>query len=337
MMGEAISVGCVKAADGDAMAAVAAMVSRALGEAVAVKMLTRTPSRFATLFPAEELLVTLGDGRDVRLFVKHFGSEQADQPDKQRRDREVRVYEDLLVNDNRLPVARYFGSRWNATSGRQELYLEHINDWTLRHQDLEYWFAAARRLADLHAHFAALADSLRRCPFLLTLDDSYFATWADRARIAVTGQSAELGDRVAALCDAYGPARRLLSRQPATLVHNDLACKNVIADRSATPARICIVDWELAGVGCGLLDLVHLKYGLDTENDSQMVSSYRSQLIEVGLLERDDRAFARLLAACELHKTLYRLAHSVGWRLPIDKLALWVAEAERFLQRVLQT
>jgi hypothetical protein len=46
---------------------------------------------------------------------------------------------------------------------------------------------------------------------------------------------------------------------------------------------------------------------------------------------------ARLLAACELHKTLYRLAHSPAWRLPLDRLAQWVAEAEVFLQRVLET
>jgi thiamine kinase-like enzyme len=138
------------------------------------------------------------------------------------------------------------------------------------------------------------------------------------------------------LCADYGPACEFLARQPATLVHNDLACKNVIADRSCTPARICIIDWELAGVGCGLLDLAHLKYGLEGASEQQMVDEYRSQLRSNDLLPSDDREFARLLAACELHKTFYRLAHSPAWKLAMEKLACWVGEAELFLRRVIE-
>jgi aminoglycoside phosphotransferase (APT) family kinase protein len=131
----------------------------------------------------------------------------------------------------------------------------------------------------------------------------------------------------------YHSACALVAHQPATLVHNDLACKNVIADRATSPARICIIDWELAGVGCGLLDLVHLKYGLDPVHDAAMVDAYRTQLATTNLLPRDDRDFARLLAACELHKTLYRLAHSPAWKLPADQLAQWVVDAESFLKQ----
>ena len=120
-------------------------------------------------------------------------------------------------------------------------------------------------------------------------------------------------------------------------MHNDLACKNVIADRSISRARICIIDWELAGVGCGLLDLVHLKYGLDPANDAKMLKTYCARLRSSSrLLPEDDRQLMRLIAACELHKTLYRLAHSRAWTLPAGRLAQWVAEAETFLQRVLE-
>ena len=105
--------------------------------------------------------------------------------------------------------------------------------------------------------------------------------------------------------------------------------------RFLTPRpRICIIDWELAGVGCGLLDLVHLKYGLAPADDAAMVQVYRSQLETTELLPRDDRNFDRLLAACELHKTLYRFAHSPAWKLPDEQLARWDDDAECFLQRV---
>jgi hypothetical protein len=320
--------------DGEARI-VGEVISRAEGRQVHVAFLTRQASEFATLFPAEVLTVTLDDGRELRLFRKHLGDEQANQPDKQRRDREIRVYEDLLALDGaNQPVARYFGSRRNLDSNRLELYLEFIDDWPLRYHDLEHWFAAARRLAGLHAHFAMRPDALRASEFLLRLDAAYFGAWGERACVAVAGQSPELGGRIETLLQHYGSVCRLLASQPPTLVHNDLACKNIIADRSATPTRICIIDWELAGAGCGLLDVVHLKYGLDAVNDAAMVDAYRSQLASTELLPHDDRAFAQLLAACELHKTLYRLANSPAWKLPLDQLARWVADAERFLAQI---
>jgi hypothetical protein len=300
-------------------------------EASRVVSVIRTPSEFATLSPAEVLTVTFDDGRQTRVFVKHLGGEQPRHPDKESRDREAQVYGELFSGAaDPLPVVRYWGSRRNA-GDHLELYLEYIDDWPLRYHDLDHWFAAARRLADLHAYFACRADRLRASAFLLKLDRDYFRAWGDRAQVAVAARSPELGRRIESLLTQYDPACTLLDEQPPTLVHNDLACKNVVADRTATPARTCIIDWELAGVGCGLLDIVHLKYGLEPSADTAMVSAYRTQLAASDLLPRADDDFARLLAACELHGTLYRLAHSLAWDLPSDRLAEWVGEAERFV------
>jgi aminoglycoside phosphotransferase (APT) family kinase protein len=310
---------------------VAQVLSQARGRPVAVRALSRQPSRFATLFPAEILSVSLDDGSDVRLFLKHLGPEQPGNPDKQRRDREVQVYETLL-RDRDLPVAQYYGSRWNAGTGRHEVYLEYVDDWPLKWHGLEYWPPAAKRLAHLHAHFATRRQDVRACDSLLRLDESYLAAWARRAVEALVGQSAELAHRLELILPEYGPAYELLARQPVTLVHNDLAPKNVLTDRSQSPPRIVIIDWEMAGVGCGLLDLVHLKYGLDTAPAEEMLGIYRSELAGSDLLPQDEREFRRLLAACELHKTLYRLAHSPAWDLPAATLAHWLTEAEDFLR-----
>jgi hypothetical protein len=115
---------------------------------------------------------------------------------------------------------------------------------------------------------------------------------------------------------------------------NDLSPKNVLADRSQSPARICFVDWELAGVGCGLLDLVHLKYGLGGEDDRRMCAASLDALAGSGLVPDNPRELSGLLAACELHKTLYRLACCSAWGLPADRVAGWIAEAGEFLSRV---
>jgi aminoglycoside phosphotransferase (APT) family kinase protein len=265
--------------------------------------------------------------------VKHLGPEQADHPDKQRRDREVRIYEELL-GEGGLPVPRYYGSAWDEASGRRQVFLEHVADWDLRYQSLEHWFTAARSLARLHAHFAGRAGQLVACDFLLRLDAHYLHGWAERAVDVAGGYATDLAAALARVVSSYGRVCEVLARQPPTLVHNDLAPKNVLADRSHDPARICFVDWEMAGVGCGLLDLVDLKYGLDPASDQAMGVSYRAALEGSRLLPDDPGEMDSLLAACELHKTAYRLAHSRSWRLPFDTVARWVAEAGQLLARV---
>lgn len=309
---------------------VEACLTRALGEPVRVRCMKRAPSPYATLFPAEIVSLELADGRQMSLFVKHLGAEQADHPDKQCRDREIRIYEALL-RDEGLPVIRYYGSTWDDATKRHALFLEYVDDWNLKYQSIEHWLTAARRLAHLHAHFASQPERLRAGDFLLRFDAAYFHAWADRALACVAEQSASLAAGLEGVVSRYDRVAQMLAGQPVTLVHSDLSPKNVIADRSCSPARICFVDWEMAGMGCGLLDLVHLKYGLDPVNDGQMCTAYCGELAGTGLLPASPDALKRLFAGCELHKTLYRLARSRTWQLPITRVAEWVADAERFL------
>jgi len=303
------------------------------GRQVKISSLRRQPSPFATLFPAEALSVSLESGDEIRLFVKHLGPEQSDHPDKQRRDRETRVYEELLGDDD-LPVPRYYGSNWNETTKRREVFLEYIDDWNLKYHDLEYWFIAARRLAQFHAYFATRAEKLLACDFLLHIDTSYLYEWADRAITVLRDQSEELAAELALAVGCYDRVAEILASQPLTLVHNDLAPKNVLADRSTNPARICFVDWEMAGLGCGLMDLVELKYGLDPINDQKMRMAYCAELAETDLLPSCPEDRSRLFAACELSQTVYRLAHSKSWRLPIARVAQWVSEARQLVMRI---
>jgi aminoglycoside phosphotransferase (APT) family kinase protein len=308
------------------------LLSKALSRPVRVDELKREPSSFATLFPAEVLSVSLVGEPSVRVFLKHLGSEQSEHPDKQRRDREIRVYEQLLRGGADLPVPRYYGSRWNGATQRYELYLEYIDDWNLKYHELKYWFAAARRLADLHAHFARRHDELSACDFLLRLDGNYFRAWGQRAVATMAQISPQLYQRITRLLDSYDSAITLLGAQPTTLVHNDLSAKNVIAN--CNHQSTYFIDWEMGGVGCALLDLAHLKYGLDVNDDRRMIDAYREQLARARLLPSDEHEFGRLLAACELQKTLYRLAHSATWRLPLERVTQWVGEAEAFLRQV---
>ncbi len=304
-----------------------------LGRPVTLGAFKREPSPFATLVPAEVLSMELEDNHKLSLFLKHVACEDVDYREKPCGNREIQIYEELL-NDGELPVVKYYGSRWNETTGRQELFLEYINDWNLKYQDLEHWFTAARRLAKFHAHFAARAENLLAAEFLPRFDATYLEQWAARALSAVAEYDAELAGRVADVVHDYERATELLVRQPLTLVHNDLAPKNVIADRSTNPARICFVDWADAGVGCGLLDLAHLKYGLDPANDLEMCVAYSRELAGTGLLPSSPKELSSLLAACELQRMLYRLAFSKTWQLPIETVSEWVTDSQQLLARV---
>ncbi|MBI4317241.1 MAG: phosphotransferase [Chloroflexi bacterium] len=309
------------------------MLKRGLGHRVKVASIRKDPSPFTTTFPAEVLHVELESGEKTSIFLKRLGCEESDHPEKQRRDREIRLYEGLLKDDD-LPVAKYYGSTWNAATHQYELFLEHVDDWNLKYQGLDVWFTAARRIAHLHAYFSARVDRLLASDFLLHFDDSYFWFWAHRAVSVVAERSPDLAANLDAVVRNYDLVTDLITSQPLTLVHNDLSPKNVIADRSRTPARIIFVDWEMAGVGCGALDLVHLKYGLDRASDRRMREAYCGELTGTGLVPTGAKDRNSLFMACEVHKTVYRLAFSTTWQLPIETVSRWVAETQQFLRGI---
>jgi Phosphotransferase enzyme family len=309
-----------------------AAVRRAAGPGAEVLGVHRTPSPYAGVFPAEVVSVELASGERIPIFVKHLGEEQRGHPDKRVREREVRVYGELL-GDRGLPVPRFLGSDLNDATGCRELFLEYVDGLNLKYQGLRHWYTAARRLAQLHLAFARGGDRLLEQDFLLRLDRDYLLAWAGRAVAAVSSLSAELANRLQRTVDDLDVAVDLLAEQPPTLVHNDLAPKNVIADTSASPDRTCIVDWEMAGVGCGLIDLAHLTYGLPPGEVERMLGLYGEELTGTGLMPSDDEAI-RLLASCQLHGALYRLAHADLWRLPLERVGEWIAESEELNREV---
>lgn len=308
---------------------VAEVLSRELGEAV--ELVARRRGEFQKHTGVEVVTARLASGRQVELFVKHLGSRQSDHPDQQRRDREARLYEELLLSGDGLPVAEYLGARWDESAATGLLVLEHLDGWPLHYHELDQWFAAARRLAELHAYFAARPQSLLAADFLLRLDAEYLSAWAECAVLAVAeSYSAELARRLERLVASWERVVAPIAAQPVTVVHNDLSRKNVIVSTATVPARICFVDWEMAGIGCGLLDLVHLRYQrLDPASDRRMLAEYADALSGTGLLPANRRELRELFAACELHRTVYRLARCGSWGKPREYVADRIAAAER--------
>jgi hypothetical protein len=64
-----------------------------------------------------------------------------------------------------------------------------------------------------------------------------------------------------------------------------------------------------------------------------MFDLYREELTGTGLMPSDDEG-KRLLASCQLHGTLYRLAHADVWRLPLERVGEWIADSEELNREV---
>lgn len=268
----------------------------------------------------------------ISLFLKQ-PCEQPDHPNKQIPDREVRVYEELLQG-NGLPVVSYYGSRWNEVTKRSELFLEYVADSKLRYRDVELWFLAGRRLADMHAHFAARANELRACEFLIQMDAHYYQRWMQRALVIVAGQSAELAGKLECVVGGYQWVAEMIARQPLTLVHNDLGRSNVLVDRSQQPERICFVDWETAGAGCGPLDLMKLKCALGPTNSDKLCAAYVAELAGTSLVPSSAGELKMLWDVCELQRTAYRMALSKVYRRSIESVEDLVDQTCRIWSRI---
>ncbi|SCL32271.1 Phosphotransferase enzyme family protein [Micromonospora rhizosphaerae] len=308
------------------------MLSEFLRRPVVVEELSRSVAPMANRAPAEVLTATLRGGEEHRLFLKSIGNEEGDHPDKQPRDREPLLYRSLFAG-RAVPVPTRVGGGWNEAIGRHDLYLEHIDDWDLRYQEVEYWYLAAARLGHLHRAFAQAREELLASEYLLRFDAAHFQAWAYRALEAVRRQSTDLARRYERVVRAFGRGGELLAAQPPTLVHNDLSGKNVLVDRSVRPARICFIDWEMAGIGCGLLDLAHLKYGFGPAEQARLCAAYYEAVRGSDLLPSQAELTA-VLAACEIHETNVRLWLSPRWSLPEGRLAEWVDDTEAAIERI---
>lgn len=311
---------------------VAELLRARRGPGATVAGLSREPSPFATLFPADVLRVRTGDGTELRLFLKHLGGEESDHPDKAGPEKEILVYRELL-REAGLPVPRFWGARRNPASGRHEMFLEYVDGWTLENHGLEAWYRAARELGRLHRRFARPSALRPARGTLPRLGAAYARDWARRAEREASRRGGSLGSRVRALLDGYGPVTSLLEEAPRTLVHNDLSPKNVVADTGRDPTRIRFVDWESAGIGCGLLDLTNLSYGLDRPERERMRRAYRDGLDGRSGRDAGGALSSRLEAACEAHKALWRLAHCGVWGLQDEAAEGFAAEAEAAVRR----
>jgi thiamine kinase-like enzyme len=117
-----------------------------------------------------------------------------------------------------------------------------------------------------------------------------------------------------------------LASLPTTLVHGELYASNVIVGEG----RVCPVDWELAGIGPGVLDVAALTTGWPDSERSMLADEYRRALVRPPDADR----FAADLDCASLHLALQWLGWSPGWTPPPEHVRDWRAELPKLVERV---
>ena len=277
---------------------------------------TKSSSYFVTLI--------LEDGEEMALFLKKVRGETGSRlPDPS--DREARVYE-ALGADVDFAAPSLIGIIGGDDA---HLVLEAVPGSDLRYQDLDRWCLAAGELGRMHATFATRIGELESLDFLARHDASYNVATAERAlTILSKSEHTDATRLIEEVVNGYGQVASELSQQPMTLVHGDLAPKNVVNDDRNDSRPIWFVDWEWAGIGPGLGDLVDLTNGLDRANTRRMLNEYVAAAAPAAV-PGDESAVTRSFELALMHKTMFRLERSLDWHVSDEQISDWARLASR--------
>jgi thiamine kinase-like enzyme len=304
------------------------LIEQALGHAVGD--IHRRPCAYQTSFALEELTIECDGDGPMQLIFKDIGWQSLHESARWTRPafifddrREIEVYSQVLARHD-LGTAKFIASAVDSASSRYWLLMEDVRGIELyQTDDLALWQAAARWLRRTHATIEL--STLHDLP-LLRYDAKLYRTWMNRAAEFVAHAHASrptVAPRVHHIAAQYDRVIERLTAMPQQFIHGECYASNVIVDASANPARVCPVDWELAAIGPGLLDLAALVAG--RWNDSQraaIASAYDDELDEMDLI------------ACRLHLAVQWLGWSREWSPPPQHAHEWLSDALTLADRL---
>ena len=290
------------------------------------RVLHRRASAYATSHPVENLRVRLERGGECEVVFKDLSPGSALAAARGIRPaavvhpaREILVYQHVL---SRLPgfAPRFIAAATEEARGQYWLFVERVRGRPLwEHGRFGLWLRAAEHVGRLHAAARSAADAAVR-PALLRHDRAFHASWLDRA-LAYRGTRA-----VQALRRVHARAIDEALARPGGLIHGECFASNVLVRCGGE--GICLIDWESAAVGWGLLDLAALAAGWPAAQREAMCSAYAS-----GHGEKD-AASARAMACARLLLAVQMLGWSRRWRAPRAHRLDWLAEAREAASEV---
>lgn len=282
------------------------------------------------------------DGWTLKAFLKDYGSSVRPKDGRQqRRDREMRFYRDVAPAGE-LGIPRYYGSTLNragrppreGSPERHWLLLEFVDGTPVRYCGFEHWVAAAGWLGTMHGCFSRRLDQLDRCDWLERHSRDWFESRADAAVRSVAVVSAALAERLAAALSRYDQTARVMADQPRTLLHGGYHALNVLVNVNGAPGRICVTDWEEAGLGAPLADLSYFTNGFEPPRLDQLLDAYEASAAASGLASPSREEAVHVMRCFRLHKLIQSLPKYARWTNPQETLAKLVGLAEQYAAAV---
>jgi hypothetical protein len=296
----------------------------------------------------EELDVRLDDGTALQLMFKNVSRQTIPEVARLAKPaflynplREIEAYRTVLASDF-LGTATCYGAVVDPPAGHYWLFLERVTGpklWQVG--ELPVWQEAARWLAALHSRFAGETELLtgRRAGQLLRYDGPFYWRWPRRARAFLrhAGPSVPVSARrrMEELAGRYGEVVERLLALPVTVIHGEFYPSNVIVQEAGSALRVCPVDWEMAAVGPGLIDLAALTAGTWTDEErAALVSAYHEALRPDGAWPPPLDEFETALGFCQLHLAVQWLGWSPDWTPPPAHAQNWLGEALRLAEKL---
>jgi thiamine kinase-like enzyme len=278
--------------------------------------------------------------------------------------REIEVYRTILA-PLRLGTAICYGAEARGgqgeTKNRGWLFLEKVTGLEMYQVgQFEIWAQVARWLAGLHTRFADLPDLAVRAAsaHLLVYNAAYYRVWMRRAaeflsvRIEKSTAASEvrgIKELLQWLANRHEWVVERLAALPATFIHGEFYASNILVQKTepsescgdfgSVPVsgslRICPVDWEMAGLGPGLIDLAALISGKWTaEQKRALALEYYAALPPTGAWAAGPDDFLAALDWCRLHNAVQWLGWSPDWSPPPEQAWNWWEEALELAEKI---
>ena len=319
------------------------VLRRILGPTGRIARLERAPSRYASSYPLEELKVWLDGGQVLELMMKNVGRDSLSQDAQLAKPvflrnprREIKAYLEIVPRVENGPP-KFHGAEVDETAGRFLIFIEKVPGVELfQVGDLEMWQAVARWLARFH--LATEAAVVSAPPELIRYDSDWYRTWARRA----LEFARELTPAARNVLENYDPFVERLLSLPRCCIHGEFYASNVLVHRHETSTRVAPVDWEMAAVGPGLVDLAALVAGKWTDFKRTAIAlSYfderkKAMAARSGEGDRlnDSTSLMWLLDHARLHLAIQWLGWSDRWLPPAEHRHDWMREMIELADRI---
>ena len=289
-----------------------------------IGLLRRRRYEYATSAVLEDLLVSVA-GVERELILKHlswaglFGdaitSKQRWLHDPRR---ELGVYEELAgegVTPGFCGGSAEAEGAWVLMERAPGVELWQVGDFAI-------WEAVAAWLGRFHSRLRDRVVQLAaRNPALIQYDGAWVGRWSELAAASVARAGDPRADAVRSVAARHGDVVAEWAALTPVFVHGELYPSNVLVDDGAADLEVHPVDWEMAGIGPGALDLAALSGGWGPSERDDLITAYERAA------SHPEPDLRRQVNLARLHLALRWLAWADDWRPPTEHAHDWVAEA----------